>query len=114
MKKKQFQLESEDIFHDSLCVQKILFAAAHKFDLFDNTVTSRMPNTINSFSEREHFGFGLGARIADKLILIDFNPRGGMSEKLNNIIQCIKTELLHAFPGKVKEICEGNAEYYKI
>jgi hypothetical protein len=110
----QIQIKGDNVANDRLVVEQIMLAAAKKFDLFDNTVTSRIPDTIKSFVEREHSGFGLGSRIVDGLIIIDFCPRGGIPQKFHEIYHDVATESAQKFPGGVKEVSEEDTSYRRI
>jgi hypothetical protein len=90
----QIKLEKDD---DSNAVEKVLDAAVKKFGLIDNTVTSLVPNTIQSLIEGMGTGFGLGARVIEPLILVDFNPRCGRTEKFNLVFDHIVSELQKFF-----------------
>jgi hypothetical protein len=92
MDKPQIQIRMEKE-GDSQAVEKVLAAAAERFGLFDNTVTSRVPNTIRSLGEKNGTGFGLGARVVEPLILVDFYPRSGRTEKFNLVFEHITSEL---------------------
>jgi hypothetical protein len=94
----QIKLKKDD---DSNAVGKVLDAAAEKFELIDNTVTSLVPNTIQSLIEEMGAGFGLGARIAEPLILVDFNPRCGRTEKFNLVFDYIVSELQKLFKERL-------------
>ncbi|HTA95935.1 MAG TPA: hypothetical protein VK769_07405 [Verrucomicrobiae bacterium] len=90
----QIKLEKED---DMQVVEKILDAVAEKFGLVDNAVTSCVPNTIRSFAEEIGSGFGLGARVVESLILVDFNPRCGRTDKFNLVFEDIASKLQKIF-----------------
>jgi hypothetical protein len=94
----QIKLEKDE---DSKAVEKILGAAAEKFRLIDNTVTSLVPNTIQSLIEEMGAGFGLGARVVEPLILVEFNPRCGRTEKFNLVFDYIASELQKLFKGRL-------------
>jgi hypothetical protein len=110
--KTQIQVKSDDMVRAQMQVERILAAAARKFDLFDNTVTSAVPNTIKSLVEREHAGFGLGARIVGDLIIVDFNPRGDTSQKFRDIYHDIISKLAQMFPNRIKEVRENESAYH--
>ena len=109
--KSQFQIKAANVDEEGIQVRKIMLDAASKYGLFENTTTSEVPHTILSLVERSGFGFGLGSRISDGLILVDFNPRGGDLAKLDQI----KTHLRHAlgrlFRARLMEIMEDAPSY---
>jgi hypothetical protein len=113
MERNQIQLKSKDILRDKLVVEKILLNVAEKFHLFDNTITSKVPNTIKSLVEREHYGFGIGARVVAELIIVDFVPHKNPPPRFEELCRDIKTDLFHAFPGKAKEFDENEPGYYR-
>jgi hypothetical protein len=94
----QIKLEKDE---DSKTVEKILNFAAEKFRLVDNTVTSLVPNTIRSLIDETGAGFGLGARVVEPLIIVDFNPRCGRTEKFNLIFNDIASELQKFFKERL-------------
>jgi hypothetical protein len=107
MDKPQIQIKLEKS-EDSQIVERILVAAAEKFGLVDNSVTSRVPNTIRSFVEGVGFGFGIGARNVESLILIDFNPRTTQSEKFNAVYNQIVSDLRESFAERFAFATPGN------
>jgi hypothetical protein len=113
MERKQIQILSHDVLKDSLVVEKIFLNAAEKFSLFDNTTTSRVPKTIKSLVEGNGFGFGMGGRIVNEYIIVDFNARGSTSDKFQKLYQFMLTELSSSFV-KVREVSENASQYCKI
>jgi hypothetical protein len=111
MNRTQIHIKSDDVANGRLQVEQVLVAAARKFGLFDNTVTSRVPNTIKSLVEREGFGFGLGGRVVDDLIIVDFYPHGDTPQQFRDIYHDIAAELAQKFPGGAKEVREDETGY---
>ena len=111
MKKYQHQIKFENLVTDRAAVEKILLGAASKFNLFDNTYDSTIPETIRSIVEGKGFGFGLGARVRNDLILIDFFPRPNQLSKFQEIYNFILGDLVNAFPRISKVIQEGDPDY---
>lgn len=97
MENIQVHIKSIDIDNDRLIVEAILIEAAKKFNLFDNTGTSKVKHTIKSLVEREHYGFGLGARIANNLIIVDFFPRDTTSPIFKLICEFVFDKLVLSF-----------------
>jgi hypothetical protein len=114
MNRTQIQVKPDDIVSGRLQVEQLLLVAEKKFGLFDNTPTSRIPNTVRSLVEREGGGFGLGARIVDDLILVDFNPRGDTSQKFHDLYHDMVVELARTFPDKIKEVRENEVSYRSL
>jgi hypothetical protein len=111
MNRTQIQVKPDDLAKGRMQVERILVAAAKKFDLFDNTATSKVPKTIKSLVEGEHRGFGLGTRIVDDLIIVDFNPRGDTSQKFRDLYHDLAVELARIFPDGIKEVREDETAY---
>ncbi len=107
MNKAQVHIESGNIANDQLLVRDIIVETRDRFKLFDNRETSRVPKTIISIVEREHYGFGLGARIVDKLIIVDFNRGKSPSPAFDDVYKFIAAKLFAAFPQNAKEANEN-------
>jgi len=90
----QIKIAKDD---DRQVVEKVLDATAKQFGLVDNTVTSCVPNTIRSLVEEIGARFGLGARVVESLILVDFNPRCGRTDKFNLVFEDITAKLQKIF-----------------
>lgn len=103
----QIQVKLHDAVHDQAAVERILREASEKFRLFDNTATSKVPNTIRSIVEREHHGFGLGARIVNDLIVVDFFPHKNPAAVFNDVRKFVMDSLFLTFPNNVQEMKEG-------
>src|SRR5580658_818003 len=106
MKKAQIHIKIDNVVKDQSIIESILAETCEKFQLFDNTKTSRVPQTIKSIVEREHYGFGFGARIVEKLIIVDFSPRNTHSPIFNDIYNFVVSKLFLAFSDRVKEANE--------
>jgi hypothetical protein len=100
MEKLQFKIISA-VPEDRSRVDEVLMAAAARFELFDNSITSRVPDTIRSLVEKIGAGFGLGARVVGELIVLDFNPRGERSEKFSAVLEFITTGLQQIFGARL-------------
>ena|SRR5579862_7341126 len=111
--KSQVRIEFKDLDTDRAAVKKILLAAADKFNLRDNSETSRVPDTIRSVVEGKGFGFGLGARVLGNSIFVDFNRRSNNSPKFDEVHDFILDELKNAFSTGLEEIWEDNLNYCK-
>ena len=79
-------MKATNLDADRKIVEEILLATVAKFNLFDNTSTSRVPDTIKSMVERNGYGFGLGARVVGNSIFVDFNSTKGICKNLNRSI----------------------------
>ena len=95
-------------------VRKIMLGAATKFNLFENTPTSKVPHTILSLAEQSGYGFGLGSRISGELILVDFNPRGDDLTKLDQIKIHLGNELARLFPARLINVAEDAPSYVAL
>jgi hypothetical protein len=104
MNKRQLQIKWESKVDERRSVENIFILATEKFHLFDNTPTSRVPNTIKSIVERDGFGFAFGARVVSDLIIVDMFPRKSPSEQLfAEICNFLQTELFKIFPTQIRE-----------
>ena len=113
IRKSQVEIKIRNLDTDRVTVEKILLTSAAKFALFDNTHTSRVPNTIRSIVEREGYGFGLGARILESSIFVDFNRPKNDSPKFDEVREFILNELRTAFQSELHEVWENNPAYCK-
>jgi hypothetical protein len=105
LERRQFQIRYEPVTESREIVDKIFIAAAKKFKLFDNTVTSLAPNTIKSIVEKQWFGFGFGARVVGELIVIDFFPNKSPSTALySDISDYLREELINVFREQMREV----------
>jgi hypothetical protein len=104
VKNTQVQIRLNDALEDRAVVERILLETSKKFQLFDNTATSKVQDTIKSLVEREHHGFGLGARIVNGLIVIDFFPHRNPPPMFNDVRQFVMDNLFLAFPNNAQEI----------
>jgi hypothetical protein len=107
MNKAQIHIETSDVAKDQLFVREILVDAQRKFSLFDNSETSRVPGTIISTVEREHYGFGLGAGIVGKLIIVDFSRHKSPSSIFDDVYEFITAKLFLAFPQRAERADES-------
>lgn len=114
MKKSQVQIRPENLDESKVVVEKILLTAATEFNLYDNSHTSRVPNTIGSIVEGNGFGFGLGARLVADSIVLDFMPDKNESPKFSEVRDYIVNELRNAFQTGLKEVFEDSSDYQKI
>lgn len=111
--KSQVRIELKDLNADKAIVEKILLAALAKFNLHDNSDTSRVPHTIRSVVEGKGFGFGLGARVVENFMFVDFNPGGNNPPKFAEVHDFILDGLKNAFHVQLEEIWEDNPAYCK-
>lgn len=113
-RKSQVRIEFADLDEGKIIVEKILLTAADRFKLYDNSHTSRVPDTIKSIVEGDGVGFGLGARVVENTICVDFLPNNSDSLKFDGVREFILDELRKAFRLELKEISEGNPSFVKI
>jgi hypothetical protein len=114
MCRKQIQIKSGDVLNDQRIVENALLTAVEKFSLLDNTVTSRVPNTIRSFVEKDGSRIGIGARIINDLIIVDFNSLGDQSQSFIDIYASILAEILPSFSGSIREATDEESYYIKV
>jgi hypothetical protein len=114
MTRKQIQIEIANLSTDKTVVDQVLLMVLGKFDLYDNTDTSRVPDTIRSIVESKGFGFGLGARVKGDLILVDFNPRGRTASRFQEIYDFLLSKFSDVFSGKLKIVQEDDPAYIKV
>jgi hypothetical protein len=103
----QFHIETASP-EDKTRVEQVLVTAASKFWLVDTTVTSRVPLTIKCYSEKLGNGFGLGARIVDNLIVLDFNAVGGNTNSFSTTMKFIISELNLLFGHRLQPATKEN------
>ena len=113
MRKSQVEIKSKSLDVDKTTVERIFLAALTKFNLFDNTETSRVPDTIKSVVEGEGYGFGLGARVVGNSIFIDFNHPKNAAYKFDEVREFILNELQKVFQNEPQEIWEDSPVYCK-
>jgi hypothetical protein len=103
-RKSQVQIEITDLDADKAVVEKIFIAVAGKFNLYDNTHESRVPETIKSIVEAKGFGFGLGARVVKELIFVHFHRPKTNSPKFDQVREFILNELQDSFNRELLEV----------
>ena len=113
MKRSQVEIKTTKLETDKKIVEAILLATSAKFNLFDNTHTSRVPDTIKSIIESNGHGFGLGARMVGNSIFVDFNGIKGDIQKFEQVHQFILDELKRTFRSDFPEIEADNPAYCK-
>jgi hypothetical protein len=113
IRKSQVEIKIRNLDTDRVTVEKILLTSAAKFALFDNTHTSRVPNTIRSIVEGDGFGFGLGACIVEGSVFVDFNRPKTDSAKFDAVREFILNELRAVFQSELPEVWENNPAYCK-
>lgn len=101
MEIQQLQIRDATSVEDVREVERVLSSAASRFTLTDNTSTSRVPNTICSYTESPGYGFGLGARIVRDLVVVDFNRRSDPSPDFPAVVDHIYSELHRIFGSRV-------------
>jgi hypothetical protein len=111
--KSQVRIKFKDLDADKAAVERILLEAAAKFDLYDNSDESWVPDTIRSIAEGKGFGFGLGARVVEEYIFVDFMRHKSESPKFDQAHDFIWNELENAFHVELEEIWEDNPGYCK-
>jgi hypothetical protein len=111
--KSQVRIEFKDFDKDKAVLEKILLSAASKFNLYDNSDESRVPHTIRSIAERKGFGFGLGARVVENYIFIDFMRGRSQSPKFDEVHDFILNELKAIFHIELEEIWDDSPVYCK-
>jgi hypothetical protein len=107
MEKHQFHIEIVS-HEDKSRVEQVLDTASSQFELVDTTVTSRVPLTIRCYSEKSGAGFGLGARIAGDLIVVDFNALEGHTNSFLVVMRSITSELQQMFGNRMQAATKDN------
>ena len=109
MKNRQLHIGLGNALNERLVVENIFVSAVNKYNLFDNTKTSRVPSTIKSIVEREGYGFGLGARIIGNSIIVDMFPNNSLANQLfAEVCEYIKNELFLLFNNQIREVNEND------
>ena len=67
----------------------------------DNTVTSRVPDTIRCYCERIGFGFAIGARVVREIIIVDFYAGKEPSPRFPAVEERITSELRRIFGERI-------------
>ena len=62
MKTARIHINASELAEDRSNLKTVLVETFDRFGLFDNSETSRVPETIISIVEREHYGFGIGGK----------------------------------------------------
>ena len=101
MERIQFQITARS--GDEQIIEQVFASAASKFGLIDTKATSRVQNTICNYSEELGGGFGLGSCNVDEVILVDFNPISGRTERFNSVVTFIREHLQRLFAGRISE-----------
>lgn len=112
VRESQIKIESANLDSDRAAVEKVLLAATNKFNLYDNSHTSRVPGTIRSIVEGNGFGFGLGARVVQNSIFVDFNRDKNNSQKFDDVHVFILDELREVFEIELLEVWEDDPIYF--
>ena len=107
MERHQFHIEIASP-EDKSRVEQVLDTASSQFGLENTTVTSRAPQTIKCYSEKLGAGFGLGARIVDDLIVVDFNALEGHTNSFLTVMQFIVSELQRLFGDRLQAATKNN------
>lgn len=105
---KRVQLHIPEQTGDVVVVAEILLEAEQRFALVDTRVVSRVEGTLFNYSEGCGFGFGLGARRAKQLLLVEFNLAKGNPEKFERVMRFIRDKLTERFGDKVSEASSEN------
>ena len=82
---------------DKATIEQILISVAERFTALDNTVTSRVPDTIICYTERFGGGFALGARVVGEIIVIEVFPGREPSPNFPSVEKQICSELRRCF-----------------
>jgi len=98
--KNQLHIKAAANVDDRARVEQILVSAAEKFAMLDTTVTSRVPNTIRCYSESGRRGFAIGARVVDKIVIVDLFDREN-SPRFPDVEEYIISELRRVFGERI-------------
>jgi hypothetical protein len=111
IRRSQVQIKFANLSEGRIIVERILLTATDKFKLYDNSHTSRVKNTIRSVVEGDGFGFGLGARVAEETIYVNFNGGRSNSPKFDEVHDFVLDELRRAFRLELSEISADNPSF---
>ena len=99
MNRIQFQITAEA--GDETLVEQVCGSAAKHFGLVDTKITCRVEKMICNYSEGLGFGFGLGScRVGDSII-VEFNPREGLTDRFKSVLEFIKSRLEVLFDERI-------------
>ncbi len=96
----QYVIDNPSGLDDQL-VLAIFLSLQSEFNLFNNTFSSRVAQTIICMSEGEYRGFGLGAGYARGKIVVELNPRYGRTDNFNAVAQRLDEKLKESFGGRL-------------
>ena len=97
----QLHIQDASGVEDRARVEQILVSAASEFGIVDTTVASRVPDTIRCYSERIGFGFAIGARVDQSIIIVDFYPGKEPSPCFPAVEERITSELRRVFGERI-------------
>ena len=99
--KTQIHIKEAANAPDKAIIEQILVSAAERFTALDNTVTSRVPDTIICYTESFGAGFALGARGVGEIIVIEVFPGREPSPNFPAVESQISSELRRCFGKRV-------------
>ena len=97
----QLHIQDASSAEDRARVEQILISAAAEFGIADTIVTSRVPDTIRCYSERIGYGFAVGARVVQKIIIVDFFDGKESSPHFPAVVERITSELGRIFGERI-------------
>jgi hypothetical protein len=97
---------------DERRVAEIFASAAETFHLSNIKVTSRAEHTICNYSDGVAFEFGLGAWRVGDLIVVQFNPGKGATDKFYAVFDFVVTLLRTTFEDRLAVATAEN--YVKV
>ena len=95
--KTQIHIKEAANAPDKATIKQILVSAAERFTALDNTVTSRVPDTIICYTESFGVGFAFGARVVGEIIIVDLFPGREPSPNFPAVEKKISSELRRCF-----------------
>jgi hypothetical protein len=102
----EFHIKSSSLAEDRAMVEQVLFAAAERFGMLDNSVTSRVPDTIRCYSESAKGGFATGGRVVGDIIIVDVVAGRVPSPRYPDIEAYFSDELRRFFGDRVRAATE--------
>src|SRR5687768_9944695 len=93
---------------DETTVKDMVDNIAHRYSMEENTVTSLAERTIVHYTERIGFGYALGARGHDSIILVEASAGRTQSSGYEELVSDLSRELRGRFADSCAESAEAD------